>query len=92
MSKYAQTEKAFVMMRTCAGNANVQQMVDKFMTREQRYGSLLQNITQLEDKSISLKRHHEEATSALKKLKIEHDNKKQLGFVHPNQEDRNVEY
>ncbi len=41
MTKYEKTEKAFVMMRTCAGNANVQQMVDKFMTREQTYTSLL---------------------------------------------------
>lgn len=28
----------------------------------------------------------------LNKLKIENDNKKKLGFVHPNQADRNIEY
>ncbi len=92
MTKYEQTEKAFVMMRACAGNANVQQMVDKFMTREQTYTSLLQNISKLEDKFITLKKNNEVSTVTLSQLKIEHDHKKKLGYVHPNQDDRDFEY
>jgi S-formylglutathione hydrolase FrmB len=92
MKEHAQTEKAFLMMRACAGNANVQQMVGKFLSREQTYASLINQIKTLESKYDACKSANEAGCESLQKLKIANDNKKQLGFVHPNQADRNIEY
>jgi len=92
MKEHAQTERAFLMMRACAGNANVQQMVGKFLSRDQTYASLIHQIKTLESKYDMLKTSNERDAEKLKKLKISNDNKKKLGYEHPNQADRNIEY
>lgn len=41
MKAHMQTEQAFLKMRACAGNSDVKEMVNKFLSREQTYSSLL---------------------------------------------------
>ncbi len=55
-------------MRACAGNSDVKEMVQKFLTREQTYKSLLQNIGKLESKYESLKVTNEEKKQVLHDL------------------------
>lgn len=42
MKAHKVVEQAFMQIRACAGNDDVQQIVSKFLTREQTYQSLLQ--------------------------------------------------
>jgi hypothetical protein len=37
MNKYKDVEQSFQMIRTSTGNSDVQEMVKKFLTREQTY-------------------------------------------------------
>ena len=67
-------------------------MVGKFLSREQTYSSLIYQIKTLESKYDMQRTSEESNLKKLNKLKIENDNKKRLGFVHPNQADRNIEY
>jgi cell division protein FtsB len=75
-------------MRACAGNSDVKEMVQKFLTREQTYKSLLQNIGKLESKYELLKATNEEKKQILHDLQIENDNKKRFDHVDPRAEDR----
>jgi cell division protein FtsB len=79
-------------MRACAGNSDVKEMVQKFLTREQTYKSLLQNIGKLESKYESLKVTNEEKKQVLHDLQIENDNKKRFDYVDPRAEDRALAY
>ena len=42
-------------MRVCAGNSDVKEMVNKFLTREQTFTSVLKSVSNLEEKYDSLK-------------------------------------
>lgn len=42
-------------MRVCAGNSDVKEMVNKFLTREQTFKMVLQSVSSLEEKYDSLK-------------------------------------
>lgn len=90
MKEHAHTEQAFQLMRACAGNSDVKEMVQKFLTREQTYKSLLQNIGKLESKYEQLKVSNEEKKQVLHDLQIENDNKKKFGHVDPRAEDRTL--
>lgn len=90
MKEHAHTEQAFQLMRACAGNSDVKEMVQKFLTREQTYKSLLQNIGKLESKYELLKVSNEEKKQILHDLQIENDNKKKFGHVDPRAEDRTL--
>lgn len=61
-------EQAFLKMRACAGNSDVKEMVNKFLQRETTYGSLLHNISTLEDKYESLSQQNEAKKQRLHQL------------------------
>ena len=42
-------------MRVCAGNSDVKEMVNKFLTREQTFISVLKSVSDFEEKYDSLK-------------------------------------
>ena len=92
MKQHAQTEAAFVRMRACAGNSDVKEMVSKFLSREQTYTSLLASVNDYELKFELAKQDNEEKKEQLRKLCLENDNKKELGYVHPNAVDRALAY
>ena len=59
MIKYQAIEQAFHKIRTCTGNSDVKEMVQKFMTKEQTYAHLLAAVGQGEKKYDSLKEINE---------------------------------
>ena len=48
MKKYQHVEDAFQKIRTSTGNSDVQEMVTKFLTREQTYAQLLTAVNENE--------------------------------------------
>lgn len=88
MKAHKETEAAYQQIKACAGNDDVKEIVSKFMSREQTYQSLLNSVKQSEDKYDKLKETCAKKEEYLHSLKIECDNKKPVGFVHPNHADR----
>jgi len=65
MKAHKETEQAFMQIRACAGNDDVKEIVNKFLTREQTYQSLLGSVKDSEDKFDKLKE-----TCALKQERL----------------------
>ena len=78
MAQYAQIEKAFQDIRSCAGNSDVKEMVTKFMQREQTYAHLLNAVSENEKKYEQLKSENEFKSERLHQLQIENDNKRKV--------------
>jgi len=55
MEKYRALEDAFQKIRTSTGNGDVQEMVHKFLTREQTYAQLLSAVSENEKKLDKLR-------------------------------------
>jgi predicted patatin/cPLA2 family phospholipase len=90
MRRHAETETAFLKMRTCAGNSDVKEMVVKFLQREQTYASLLQSINRLETKYDDLVAQTEQKKAHLHTLQIDNDNKKRVNEQDERQFDRDL--
>lgn len=56
MKKSYQLEEAFQKIRTATGHSDVQEIVHKFLTREQTYSQLLTAVSENEKKLEYLKR------------------------------------
>ena len=78
MTKYKAIEDSFQKIRTTTGNSDVKEFVQKYMTKEQTYGHLLQAVGQGEKKYDELKLLNEQKRMRLKELQIENDNRKKL--------------
>jgi len=68
MSKYMFIEDAFQKIRTATGQSDVQEIVSKFLTREQTYNQLLNAVSENENKSDRLREEHECLASKLHDL------------------------
>lgn len=90
MKAHRETEAAYQQIKACAGNDDVKEIVSKFMSREQTYQSLLQSVKKSEDKYDQLKATCKDKEDYLHSLRIEYDNKKEVGFVDPRQADREI--
>jgi len=71
MRKSAQIDEAFKAIKTETGISDVQEMVKKFLTREQTYSMLLSNVSESEAKIDALKKDNEHLRSRLHDLNIE---------------------
>jgi len=71
MRKSAQIDEAFKAIKTETGISDVQEMVKKFLTREQTYSMLLSNVSESESKIDALKKDNEHLRSRLHDLNIE---------------------
>jgi hypothetical protein len=71
MRKSAQIDEAFKAIKTETGISDVQEMVKKFLTREQTYSRLLCNVSESEAKIDALKKDNEHLRSRLHDLKID---------------------
>jgi len=60
MIKYQPIEVAFSRIKACTGNSDVREMVTKYMTKEQTYTHLLQQVGKGEKKFEDLKQQNEE--------------------------------
>ena len=65
MKKSAAIDDAFKQIKTATGVNDVQDMVRKFLTREQTYSQLLGTVNESESKIDNLKKEHEELTARL---------------------------
>ena len=82
MHASSQIDEAFKAIKTATGVTDVQEMVKKFLTREQTYSHLLVNVSESERKVDLLKKQNDELRARLHELKIDtHDN---------TQEDKNL--
>jgi hypothetical protein len=64
-------DDAFKSIKTATGVTDVQEMVRKFLTREQTYSQLLMNVSESERSIDKLKRDNEELRCSLHELKID---------------------
>lgn len=73
MKKSFQVEDAFQKIRSQTGNTDVQDIVHKFLTKEQTYAQLLSAVSENEKRLELLRRDNEEKRDELRKLQIEFD-------------------
>lgn len=73
MSNSAQIDSAFKDIKTATGVTDVQELVKRFLTREQTYSDLLQNVNDSDKKVDILKKHNEILRNRLHDLKIDSD-------------------
>ena len=71
MRESAQIDEAFKSIKTATGVTDVQEMVKKFLTREQTYSHLLVNVSESERKTDKLKKDNDELRARLHDLKID---------------------
>ena len=70
MRNSQQIDDAFKAIKTATGVTDVQEMVKKFLTREQTYSHLLVNVSESERKVDLLKKQNDELRARLHELKI----------------------
>jgi len=71
MRKFHILEGAFQKIKTSTGNADVQEMVYKFLTKEQTYGTLLTQVNQNENLLESLRAENDKKSDILHALEID---------------------
>lgn len=71
MRESATIDEAFKAIKTATGVTDVQEMVKKFLTKEQTYSHLLVNVSESERKIDKLKKDNDELRSRLLELKID---------------------
>ncbi len=64
-------DEAFKSIKTATGVTDVQEMVRKFLTREQTYSQLLMAVSESERKIDKLKKDNEELRGRLHELQID---------------------
>lgn len=74
MRNSAQIDEAFKNIKTATQVTDVQEMVRKFLTREQTYSSLLKTVSESEAKIDHLKKSNEELRSQLHELTLDSNN------------------
>ena len=71
MANSAQIDNAFKNIKTSTGVTDVQELVKRFLTREQTYSDLLQNVNDSDKKVDILKKDNEMLRNRLHDLKID---------------------
>lgn len=71
MANSAQIDTAFKDIKTATGVTDVQELVKRFLTREQTYSDLLQNVNDSDKKVDILKKDNETLRNRLHDLKID---------------------
>lgn len=71
MKESSNIDEAFKSIKTATGVTDVQEMVRKFLTREQTYSQLLMNVSESERHIDKLKKDNEELRGRLHELKID---------------------
>ena len=73
MQRYGYIEKAFQDIRTATGQSDVNEIVNKFLSREQTYTTALMAVSENERKTEDLMAQHEKLSAKLHDLQMEHD-------------------
>ena len=78
MKKFHDLEDAFQKIRTSTGNSDVQEMVHKFLTREQTYAQLLTAVSENEQKLEQLRQENDRKEEVLHTLQINNQEQKRM--------------
>ena len=73
METHAYVEEAFQKIRTATGLSDVNEIVHRFLTREQTYSQLLMAVSENERKIDNLRVDHETHATKLHELQMEDD-------------------
>lgn len=76
MKRYLEVESSFQKIKTCTGNQDIQEIVHKFLTREQTYATLLTAVSESEKKMEEQKYDYDSKSQELNNLQINLENKK----------------
>jgi len=68
MAKYRHIEESFQTIRYQTNNSDVREIVQKFMTKEQTYASLLLAVSQNEQKYDELKSLNQQKAQRMREL------------------------
>lgn len=71
MRNSSQIDEAFKAIKTATGVTDVQEMVKRFLTKEQTYSALLINVSESDAKMDRLKRQNDELRARVHELKID---------------------
>ena len=74
MNTFRNLQDAFQKIRTSTGNSDVQEMVTKFLTREQTYAQLLTAVSENEKNLDKLRKANDLKQEKLHSLQIDNDN------------------
>lgn len=86
MRNSAPIDEAFKAINTATGVKDVQEMVKRFLTREQTYGTLLANVSESDRKIDNLKKENDYLRERLHELRI--DSQAAEGDVGTNSEEK----
>ena len=78
MGSYRHIEESFQTIRHQTNNSDVREIVQKFMTKEQTYASLLLAVSQNEQKYDDLKEENKQKQTRMRTLQIANDNRRNL--------------
>jgi hypothetical protein len=73
MDKHSYVEEAFQKIRTATGLSDVNEIVHRFLTREQTYSQLLMAVSENERKIDNLRVDHESHATRLHELQMDND-------------------
>jgi hypothetical protein len=73
MKKHAYVEEAFQKIRTATGLSDVNEIVHRFLSREQTYSQLLMAVSENERKIDNLRVDHETHATRLHELQMDSD-------------------
>ena len=78
MANYRHIEESFQTIRTQTNNSDVREIVQKFMTKEQTYASLLLAVSENERKYDELKAINVAKQKRVRELQIENENRRKI--------------
>ena len=78
MGSYRHIEESFQTIRHQTNNSDVREIVQKFMTKEQTYASLLLAVSQNEQKYDELREINKQKQNRVRELKIANENRRNL--------------
>ena len=73
MRKFSNHEEAFQKIKTSTGQSDVQELVYKFLTKEQTYATLLTQVNENEKLFDILRKENDHKTEVLHALEIDND-------------------
>lgn len=73
MRKFSNHEEAFQKIKTSTGQSDVQEMVYKFLTKEQTYATLLKQVSENENLLDKLRKENDHKNDILHALEIDNE-------------------
>ena len=92
MAQYRHIEESFQKIRLQTNNSDVREIVQKFMTKEQTYSSLLVAVNENEQKYDQLKALNDQKRKQMQDLSVTSENRRQVERPPAGDEQANFAY